>query len=248
MPDTPAATRQTIILAAGNGTRIQAGAPGVPKPLVRVGGRALIEHALQQAELAGCHSAVVVVGSQGDRIEQHLAQLATPLRLHVVHNPDFDLPNGVSLLAAEPWAEDRFFVQMADHVFLAPVLGLLDAAGPGAEEASRLLVDGAPQGLDEEDATKVQVRDGRIVAIGKAVSPWDAIDTGCFRLDHRVFTALRDAGRDGPPSLSAGMSRLAAAGLLAPVPLHGVAWADVDTPADRVRAEALHALVSDAAG
>jgi len=248
MPDTPATTRQTIILAAGNGTRIQAGLPGIPKPLVPVGGRPLIEHALQQAELAGCHSAVVVVGSHADRIEQHLRQLATPLRLQLVHNPQFDLPNGVSLLAAEPWAEDRFFVQMADHVFLAPVLGLLDGAGPAPGDDPRLLVDEAPQGFDEDDATKVRVRDGRIVAIGKALSPWDAIDTGCFRLDPRVFGALRDAAADGPPSLSAGMSRLAAAGLLRPVPLRAVAWADVDTPADRVRAEALHALVSDAAG
>jgi choline kinase len=171
----------------------------------------------------------------------------TSLRLEVVHNAEFDLPNGVSLLAAERWAADRFFVQMADHVFLAPVLRYLEATGFPPDDAPRLLVDEAPQGLDEDDATKVRIRDGLITAIGKDVVPWDAIDTGCFRMDHRIFEALREAATSAPPSLSAGMARLASAGLLVPVPLPAVAWVDVDTPRDRVRAEGLHALVIDVA-
>jgi choline kinase len=57
----------------------------------------------------------------------------------------------------------------------------------------RLLVDHAPKHLDEVDATKVRIDQGRIVAIGKRVQPWDAIDAGYFLLDQRIFGALRAA-------------------------------------------------------
>jgi choline kinase len=200
MSDRHGRTRQTIILAAGNGSRLAGAREGRPKPLVTVGGRALIEHAVRHAESAGCEEAVIVVGHGADQVQAKLESLPTPLRLRFAFNPDYDQPNGVSLLAAEPFAAERFFLQMADHVFTRPVLGGLDdGTGSGLDDVLRLLVDPHPKGLDETDATKVQIRDGLITAIGKDVSPWDAIDAGCFRMDRRVFDALRadvDTPRD----------------------------------------------------
>jgi choline kinase len=232
-------TRQTIILAAGLGSRLNGA--GVPKPLTPVAGAPLLEHALRQAEAAGVEEAVVVLGSDAAQVERWLSRRAG-VGIVPVLNPDFRLPNGVSLLAAEPFVAEPFFLQMADHFFADAVLPLLDQALPGADEVPRLLVDEAPEGIDLEDATKVRISEGRIRAIGKSLSQWDAIDAGCFRLDHRVFEALRRASREGPPSVSAGMTWLAERGLLAPVPLGGTPWVDVDTPADRERAERLSCL------
>ena len=232
-------TRQTVILAAGNGARLNGSRPGVPKPLVDVAGRPMIEHALRQARVAGCNEAVVVVGCEADLMRRHLGGLDTSLRITVVHNPLFDQPNGVSLLAAESYAAERFFLQMADHVFARPVLHLLDAPGAAPGDSVRLLIDYAPAGIDEDDATKVRVSDSLITAIGKRITPWDAVDAGCFRLDSRIFEALRQAGRVQPPSVSAGMERLATTGHLAAVPLEGVRWTDVDTPEDLARADTL---------
>jgi bifunctional UDP-N-acetylglucosamine pyrophosphorylase/glucosamine-1-phosphate N-acetyltransferase len=59
---------QTVILAAGNGSRLGAGASGIPKPLVRVAGRPLIAHALGHAERSGCTEAVIVTGYEGERV------------------------------------------------------------------------------------------------------------------------------------------------------------------------------------
>ncbi len=239
MPDQ---TLQTIILAAGKGSRLQGNGHPIPKPLTLVGGRPLVEHVLLQAELAGCTEAVVVLGSDADadRVAEHLSSVQTPLTVRVVFNRDVDSPNGVSLLAAESLAQDRFFVQVADHVFTGFVLSKLDDAPLVPDGSLRLLVDYAPDGIDLEDATKVLVDAGFIRAIGKELATWNAVDTGCFRLDRRVFEALRAAGRGGtPPSLSAGMNLLAEAGLLAPVALGEMEWADVDTPADLARAERL---------
>ncbi|HTL05070.1 MAG TPA: NTP transferase domain-containing protein [Gemmatimonadales bacterium] len=236
MPDGKRSPRQTVILAAGNGQRLGTLGQGLPKPLLQVGGRPLIEHALDQAVAAGCEEAIIVVGHQAEQLEERLARIATPLRLRIAHNPNYHLPNGMSLLAAEPYVEERFFLQMADHVFKEPVLERL--TDPALDGAARLLVDHAPRDLDEADATKVRIREGLVTAIGKELSPYDAVDAGCFLLDRRVFDALH-AVRGEAASVSAGMERLAAAQALAPVRLEGVVWVDVDTPADWDRAEAL---------
>ncbi|HTS88495.1 MAG TPA: NTP transferase domain-containing protein [Gemmatimonadales bacterium] len=230
---------QTVILAAGNGSRLSATRSGLPKPLVRVAGRTLIEHALDQAEAAGVQEAIIVTGNGADQLEAHLESVETALSLRLVHNSRFHEPNGVSLLCAEPYVRGSFYLQMADHVFARPVLQLLDRGSILPEEPLRLLVDFHPVNLDELDATKVRARDGLITAIGKELDRYDAVDTGCFRLDRRVFQALDDAARNEPPSVTHGMRRLIAERQLMGVGLMGVRWTDVDTPEDMAKAELL---------
>ncbi|HXI19999.1 MAG TPA: NTP transferase domain-containing protein, partial [Gemmatimonadales bacterium] len=239
MTPVPGATRQTVILAAGSGSRLSTQRGDLPKPLVPVAGRALIEHALDQAVAAGVEEAIVVTGNAADQMREHLARLTLPIRLNLVHNHRFLEPNGVSLLAAAPYVTGPFYLQMADHVFAEPVLQRLDPEPPGAPGAMRLLVDFQPVGVDEEDATKVRVREGLIRAIGKDVRPFDAVDTGCFRLDPLIFAALREVERIEPPSVTLGMRWLVARDGLAAVALSGVRWTDVDTPADYATAEQL---------
>ena len=230
--------RQTVILAAGNGSRLSAARGTLPKPLIRVAGQALIDHALEQAVEAGVDEAVIVTGSAADQIERHLAKLSLPLQLSLVHNLRYHEPNGVSLLAVAERVREPFFLQMADHLFASPVLSLLAAAEcqPGQ---SRLLVDRHPVGLDESDATKVRITGSGISAIGKDVYPYDAVDTGCFLLDPSVFDALQQVAEREPPSVTLGMRALIAQGLLVQVPLAGVRWTDVDTAEDHARAELL---------
>lgn len=232
-------TRQTVILAAGNGSRLSTARAGLPKPLVRVAGRTLIEHALDQAVAAGVEEAIIVTGNAADQMRAHLDTVETPLKLTLVFNSRYHEPNGVSLLAAEPYVRGPFYLQMADHVFAHPVLRILDRVNDSPAGAGRLLVDFHPVNLDEDDATKVQVADGLIRAIGKDVYPYDAVDTGCFRLEPRIFTALKDVARVEAPSVTLGMRRLIAEGAFVPIPLVGVRWTDVDTPEDHARAELL---------
>ncbi len=232
-------TRQTVILAAGNGSRLSATRGQLPKPLVRVAGQALIEHALDQAVAAGVEEAIIVTGNAADQMRAHLESVDTSLKLTVVYNERYHDPNGVSLLCAEPYITGAFYLQMADHVFAHPVLHFLDRADAAPAQCARLLVDFHPVNLDEDDATKVRVAGSHITAIGKDIFPYDAVDTGCFRLDPRVFDALHEVARSEAPSVTLGMRRLLGRGELASVPLSGVRWTDVDTPEDYAKAEML---------
>src|SRR5258705_10330356 len=104
---------QTVILAAGNGSRLVNG-HGVPKPLMTIGGTPLVAHALEHARDSGCSEAVIVIGHEGERVKAAVEALETGLKVRFVEGPAPPAPNGVFLLAAGPLAGSRFFLQMVD--------------------------------------------------------------------------------------------------------------------------------------
>lgn len=63
------AARAAVILAAGQGTRMRS---PTPKVLHKVGGRAMLDRAIDAAEGAGCARIVVVVGSHSPQVGQHV--------------------------------------------------------------------------------------------------------------------------------------------------------------------------------
>jgi choline kinase len=239
----PLPVRQTVILAAGAGTRLGPASPVDPKPLVAVGGVPLIGHALRHAHASGCTEAIVVIGHEGGRVRAAVesivavGEIDVQLAVTFIENPDRESPNGRSLLVAETCAAGQFYLQMVDHLFTEAVLPLLSVTPLDAQTAGRVLVDRAPAELDLADATKVRLTGDRVIAIGKRVEPWDAIDAGCFVLTHEVFEALRAVPPAEPLTVSSAMRRLAARGALAATEFTGIGWLDVDTPADRDRAE-----------
>jgi MurNAc alpha-1-phosphate uridylyltransferase len=70
--------KTAMVLAAGLGKRMRPVTDTLPKPLVRVGGRALIDHALDRAAEAGIETAVVNVHYLADLIEAHIRSRQRP--------------------------------------------------------------------------------------------------------------------------------------------------------------------------
>src|SRR3954470_23327059 len=64
---------QTVILAAGSGSRLITARGDVPKPLMTVAGVPLIVHALEHASASGCDDSVIVVGYEGARVREAIA-------------------------------------------------------------------------------------------------------------------------------------------------------------------------------
>jgi MurNAc alpha-1-phosphate uridylyltransferase len=67
-----------MVLAAGIGKRMRPLTETTPKPLIKVGGRALIDYALDRLSAAGIERAVVNVHYLADLVEAHLARRETP--------------------------------------------------------------------------------------------------------------------------------------------------------------------------
>ncbi|MBS0254403.1 MAG: NTP transferase domain-containing protein [Proteobacteria bacterium] len=234
-----------LIIAAGFGSRLAALSPS--KPLTPVAGVPLLELGARQAVAAGAQRVVVVTGHEAERVEAFLPELAAKISAPVeaARVADWSKPNGWSVMAGAERISGDYLLMMADHVFAAPLLAGLAGAG-GADRGVTLAIDRATTSelIDPDDATWVETApDGRIVAIGKTIPRWNAVDCGAFLATPELAEAIRGAiaaGKAG--SLSEGMQRLADAGRAQTHDIGagpGAWWMDVDDPRAHALAEQL---------
>jgi 1L-myo-inositol 1-phosphate cytidylyltransferase len=105
---------------------------------------------------------------------------------------------------------------------------------------SVLAVDSRPTTPEiAAEATKVRLHGTRIIAIGKALTTYDALDTGVFVCAPSLFGALETSRADGDTTLSGGIRILAARGLMRAFDIGDARWYDIDTVEDLRTAESL---------
>ena len=232
--------RDAVVLAAGNGDRFQNGTRQ-SKLLQPVLGQPLIIRTLRTAADAGIDAFEIVIGYQAERVRAAIERDAPRgVTLHFTFNHEWHLENGVSVLSVRHRIrERRFALLMGDHLFEAPVLsGLLRRAVPADE--SILAVDARPASPEvAAEATKVRLDGERITAIGKDLETHDALDTGLFVCSPLLFGELDAARGAGDTTLSGGIRRLAARGLMRGADVGSASWYDIDTIADLATAETL---------
>ena len=236
--DSSVPVRDALVLAAGNGDRFHNGSRQ-SKLLQPVLGRPLILRTLETAHDAGVATVEVVLGYQADRLRALIESRApSGLRVHFSFNPLWHLENGVSVLAArDRFPDRRFALLMGDHLFEADVLRRLLRSESAGDE-SLLGVDSRPVPQESADeATKVRMDGAQIVAIGKDLVDYDALDTGMFVCSPGLFSAIDASRASGDTTLSGGIRRLADRGLMRGVDIGNAAWYDIDTMADLELAE-----------
>ncbi len=222
-----------VLLAAGAGTRLRSAAES--KPLCVVGGKALIDHAIERMATAGITRVIVTTGYRAEAIEAHLASRDWPVTVETALTADWRQPNGVSALAAAPLlAGAATLLAMCDHL-VDPAL-YARMADTGAGDGLNLGIDrrlGHPW-VDPDDVTFVATKGDRIVAIGKGMAPHDCYDTGVFAVDAPFFAALETLAE---PSITDAVRLLAAAGAAGVVDCSDIDWIDVDDPKALAAAE-----------
>jgi CTP:molybdopterin cytidylyltransferase MocA len=101
-----------LVLAAGASSRLRG---PVPKQLLELDGRPLVQHAVDAAAGAGLEPVVVVVGHLGDRVEE---AVSLPAGGRVVSNPEYRSGQAGSLkagLAALPDEADAAVILLGDQ-------------------------------------------------------------------------------------------------------------------------------------
>ncbi len=225
-----------VILAAGNGSRLSSLSP-LPKPLVTVETRPLLDRILGAVVAAGLARAWIVLGHGADSIERHRFSCNGSLEIGWIRNPRYSQPNGLSLLCAEHQVRAPFLLLMADHLFeVATLQRFLQQPCPdnGAVVAVDRKLDAV---YDLSDATKVLSKRSTLQAIGKHLREYDSIDTGMFLCSHAAFASMRDSAGRGRESLSEGIATLSRLGSVRTWDIGPGRWIDVDTPEAHEEAE-----------
>ena len=222
-----------VVLAAGAGSRLVR--PGESKPLYPVGGKPLIDWAIEGLAGIGIGRVIVVTGFAAEAVEAHLAERSWPVETLVVRTPDWRLPNGVSARAAAPLlGQAPALLVMSDHLVDPELYARVREAG--ANGGLTLGIDrrlGHPW-VDGDDVTCVRTEGDRIIAIGKGLEPHDAYDAGVFAVGPLFLEALATMAE---PSISEAVTALARAGAAGTVDCTGLAWIDVDDAAALAKAE-----------
>lgn len=112
------ASDTAMVLAAGLGKRMRPLTATQPKPLVRVAGKALIDHSLDQLAKAGVGRAVVNVHYLADALEAHLAKRGSPPETVISDEREQLLETGGGMIKALPHLPDPFFSLNSDNIWL----------------------------------------------------------------------------------------------------------------------------------
>ena len=114
----PLASDTAMVMAAGLGKRMRPLTAAQPKPLVRVGGKALIDYSLDQLAAAGVARAVVNVHYLADALEAHLAARKGGPAVTISDEREFLLETGGGMVKARPLLPDPFFCLNSDNIWL----------------------------------------------------------------------------------------------------------------------------------
>ncbi|MFL5214767.1 MAG: nucleotidyltransferase family protein [Microvirga sp.] len=107
-----------MVLAAGLGKRMRPITDTIPKPLVRIGGRTMLDHALDRLGAAGIETAVVNVHYLPDQIEKHLQGRRRP-RIVISDERGELLETGGGIVKALPLLGRRdFLVLNSDSLWI----------------------------------------------------------------------------------------------------------------------------------
>jgi len=225
-----------MLLSAGLGKRMAPAANGLPKPLVALHGKALIDHALDRLAAAGVARAIVNVHYKADLIEAHLQGRQAP-SIEISDERAALLDTGGGVKKALPrLGAGPFLIHNADSVWIEGVGSNL-ARLAGAWDDARmdclmlLALASASHGYQGRGDFALE-SDGRIRRrkVEQELVPFAF--TGVSVAHPRLF----DGSPDGAFSLNLVWSRAIAAGRAYGMRMDGV-WMHVGSPDALAEAE-----------
>ena len=233
-----------VILSAGSGSRLLPLTRHIPKCLVTLGGRAILDLQLDALAQAGVREAVVVGGYRIDQVAQHLKDTPPPLLVELRYNPFWAVASSIgSVWAAREFLDRPFCLMNGDTVFDVGVV----AAALRRAQSIGLLVE--PLIAHQHDDMLVRVADGAVAAVAKTLYPESATHRSLGLIvapepGHAYADALSAVirGEDGTAAFHhAIVDRLARWGRVEAIERAPGCWREVDQPKDIAGWEADHA-------
>jgi len=216
---------QAIVLAAGEGSRMRPLTKNLPKVMLPVAGKPLLEHIIVRAHAAGIEDFVLVVGYGANAVRSHFgdgSRLGVKIEYAVQEK---QLGTGHALMAAESKAADRFLVLNGD--VLLDVQSLKEMIAQEAAVSAIRVDDPKRYGvfLEENGYFKSVIEKSQ-------KPPSNLANAGIYLFPRSIFDALRLApiSERGEYELTDGLNLLAVKEKLKVVLLSS--WLEIGRPWD----------------
>ncbi len=182
--------RRAVVLAAGRGTRMGEATRGLPKPMLPLHGRPMLEHVLERLTEAGIEKLLVVVGYHHHLVERHFRKRRLPIEFRVQEHPD---GTGSAARLARDFAGDSPFLLTFGDILCEPAA--IARCGRVLDDyPDAVAVLGVRDVDDPWRGAAVYVEEGRVVQviekppIGTSTTRWNS--AGLFALQPVAFQYL----------------------------------------------------------
>ena len=219
-----------VIISAGIGSRLWKTTKQVPKTLLPYKNGTILSTIIEQLKQAGITELIIVVGFKKNYIVDYLQKNPPSLPVTFAENLEWEKGNALSVYKVKDYIKNEpFLLSMADHLVKVEALKQIVNS---PERINLLLVDPfITENFDLDDATKVKTENDYIIAIGKELTDYNALDCGIFRLEPDFFSAVEKAVAKGKDSISNAIAELIPLRRIKSITLNKAnQWLDIDTP------------------
>lgn len=229
----PITIDQAVVLAAGRGSRMGTITESVPKPMLPIAGKPMLEHILERLSETGVSRFLIVVGYHGEAIKAHFQHSSFDVEFRVQEPVN---GTGSAALLARSFAGNRPFLLtfgdiMCSHEEYLRATGMLDA-GTEAVLAVKAVDDpwqGAAVYVDEEHLiTRIVEKPPK----GTSTTNWNSAGFYIFRPSIFTYLAKLSPSIRNEYELTSAFEAMLADGLAIKIsPILGE-WRDVGRPED----------------
>ena len=238
---------KAVILSAGRGSRLLPLTEDRPKCLIDIGGKPFLRRQMDIFAECGIRDIGVVTGYRPDMVDEVIRDArADGLNITNIYNPFFEVSDNLaSVWMAKEYFDQDFILANGDTMFEAAIPKRLMSA---SEAAITVTID-IKDAYDADDM-KVQLQNGKVLAISKAldVNRVDGESIGLLRFvgpGPQIFWRAVNELLHRPEGLKSWFLRavddLAKSGMVSACSIEGKKWAEMDTVEDVKNVERLFA-------
>lgn len=231
---------QAVLLAAGVGNRLGNFTKNLPKSLIPLNGRPILDYVLRTILALPLEELIVVGGFAYEKMAEHLK--GQDSRIHLLENEKFRKGSILTLCKALPFIRGEFFLFNADHIYSFSILPRL--------LKKREIVEGLfaacdfDRPLGEDDMKIRKNAEGALTDIGKTLNPFDGGYTGITYCSDRTLRFYQKAAQDilkstqGQGVVEDVLRRLISMGHPPRIcDISNIPWLEVDTQEDLKKAK-----------
>lgn len=163
---------KAIILAAGKGTRMGKYTENLPKGMLNLNGKTLIERQIETLKSAGIYDIAIVTGYKADKINYN--------GIKYYHNKKFDTTNMIeTLMCAKEFLDDDVLICYSDILYTKKVVDMCinnrSDIGVVVDNNWKFLWK-LRYNTTDYDLESLTVKEGKIIELGKEVTSSDNLD------------------------------------------------------------------------